>query len=204
MGGLAAAGGAAGVGRALGRGGRGGERAGAVRAAAVGGGRVVGPGVGVDQGGAVRCEQPCGVGAAQAERRLDVQREEGARSQRGVLGDLVGVGVVVVLDDPLGDVDRGGPGVDELDPVTGAAAARLDLVDPHRRLLLRRGRRTGQADGQDGQGDGDDVGFSTPVRTQRPVLVSSGGQASAPALPAKRGAQRQPRAERAANSAGSS
>src|SRR6185369_15071969 len=44
--------------------------------------------------------------------------------------DRVGVGVVVVLEDPAGHVDRGRAGVEQLDPVAGHAAARLDLVDP--------------------------------------------------------------------------
>jgi hypothetical protein len=47
-------------------------------------------------------------------------------------------------------------GVDELDPVTGAAAVRLDLVDVDRRdrrLRARRERAGGQAEGQHGDGE---------------------------------------------------
>ena len=46
-------------------------------------------------------------------------------------GNHVRVRVVVVLEDEARQVDRDRPGVVELDPIAGYAAARFDFVDAH-------------------------------------------------------------------------
>ncbi len=107
------------------------EVAGAVGAATVGHRRVVGPRVAVDQRRAVRAVQARRVRGAEAEDEVgdleDVVRA-GLHDRAG--GDRVRVRVVVVLEDPARDVDRGGACVEELTPVAGDAPVGLDLVDP--------------------------------------------------------------------------
>ncbi|CAB4690725.1 unannotated protein [freshwater metagenome] len=139
------------VGGALGRRRGGRERTRAVGAAAVRRGRVRRPCVGVDQGHSVGKVETRRVGGAETEHELGlVERQVPACRDRRAAREGVDVGVDVVLEDPTGHVQRGRAVVDQLDPVTGVAAAGLDLVDPHRRGAVV-GRALGRA-GRGGEG----------------------------------------------------
>ena len=88
------------------------------------------PAVRVDER-AARVEEARGIGAAEAEAEAGLlEHEVAARVDDGRRRDHVAsVRVVVVEERPAGDVRRGRARVEQLDPVAGHAAARLDLVD---------------------------------------------------------------------------
>ncbi len=111
---------------------------GPARASAVRGGGVRRPRVAVQQHGPADIEQAGAVRAAEAEPtgHVDVDRRDLPGRERG-RRHRDGVRVVAVLEHVAGDVHRGGPGVDELDPVDRRPATGLDLVDADRRAVVR-------------------------------------------------------------------
>ena len=157
------------VGRALGRDGLA-EGARAVGAATVGGRRVRGPAVGVDQGRAVRHEHPRRVGAAEAEpaRDVDVDREVAPGRDRGAGGDRERAGVVVVLQPQPRDVGRRGAVVAQLDPVDRRTAVGLDLVDLDAGQRVVRLGRSAEADERGaGEQDRDEDGQGRTTQGHR-------------------------------------